>query len=171
MSTFLSDEQVVKYQPMVRAAVNKLLLNRRWLHLSVDKEDLYQIGWITLIECLRYFDASRGVMFETYANVAIRRAINRELLKLSKRNMPNLNGVDVAAMQPTETQEQLMTQLIEAVEGSGEFSKRDKTIFWMRLDNLTFAEIGNHVGITSQRACQLYNDLVVRLKRIISNER
>ncbi len=170
MSITLSDEQIIQYQPMVKAAVNKLLLRRRWSHLSIDREDLYQIGWIALIECLKYFDASYGVTFATYANVAIRRVINRELLQLSKKNMPNLNGVDVAEAQPTETQEKLMTQLIEAVEGSGEFTKREKTIFWMRLDNQPFAKIGNHIGITGQRAGQLYNDLVVRLKRIIPNE-
>ena len=49
------------------------------LPASVELDDLVQVGLIGLIEASRQFDASQGVLFETFASQRVRGAMLDEL--------------------------------------------------------------------------------------------
>jgi RNA polymerase sigma-B factor len=58
----LATELLLHFEPMVRTATGKLSRNHRNLY-----DDLFQIGQITLLRCLRTYDDSFGAPFEGYA--------------------------------------------------------------------------------------------------------
>jgi len=58
----IATELLLHFEPMVRMAADKISRN----HLSLH-DDLFQIGQITLLRCLRTYDESYGAPFEGYA--------------------------------------------------------------------------------------------------------
>lgn len=60
-----------------------LLMSR--LPASVELDDLVQVGLIGLIEASRQFDASQGVLFETFASQRVRGAMLDELRRPVRR--------------------------------------------------------------------------------------
>lgn len=74
----LRDKLMVKYLGLVHYVVNKLF---KTMPLSVDREDLVNIGVIGLSEALERYDPYFGIKFETYAIPRIRGAIIDELRK------------------------------------------------------------------------------------------
>lgn len=164
MMTFRSKpEQVKKYNQMVRAVVNSLLLNRR-LSVTIDRDDLYQIGWVALIQCIPHFDDSRGVKFETYASRVIVNAVNTEILKHSKKKLSHLT-VDIVGDYPVDETpiNELMVQLIDLVKGK--LDRCQKEVFWKRvLDDKTFEEIGVEIGRSRETARKIYNESLDKIK-------
>ena len=77
-SASLRDRLLVKYLGLVHYVVNKLF---KTMPLSVDREDLVNIGVIGLSEALDRYDPFFGIKFETYAIPRIRGAIIDELRK------------------------------------------------------------------------------------------
>jgi len=57
----VTDEQILKYQPLVKNIAYKFLNSGELL------EDLEQIGYIGLINAINLFNHDRGIKFETYA--------------------------------------------------------------------------------------------------------
>lgn len=74
----LRDRLMVKYLGLVHYVVNKLF---KTMPLSVDREDLVNIGVIGLSEAMDRYDPYFGIKFETYAIPRIRGAIIDELRK------------------------------------------------------------------------------------------
>ncbi len=74
----LRDKLMVKYLGLVHYVVNKLF---KTMPMSVDREDLVNIGVIGLSEALDRYDPYFGIKFETYAIPRIRGAIIDELRK------------------------------------------------------------------------------------------
>jgi RNA polymerase sporulation-specific sigma factor len=63
------EEMVAKYSKLVRVCARPYFL------VGGDGEDLIQEGMLGLLSAIRSFDPARGVKFETYAGVCVRRRI------------------------------------------------------------------------------------------------
>jgi len=77
----LSTEQanlVKKHMSMVKRLAYYMLAH---LPRTVQLDDLIQAGMLGLLEAARHFDPTRGVQFETYANIRIRGSILDEVRK------------------------------------------------------------------------------------------
>jgi RNA polymerase sigma factor for flagellar operon FliA len=70
---------VVDYLPLVRHVVGRIASG---LPAHVDKDELFQVGSIGLVNASRSYDSSRGVAFKTYAYALIRGAVLDELRRL-----------------------------------------------------------------------------------------
>ena len=71
------DKLIMKYGPLVKNIVGRMSIK---LPIdAADREDLYNVGIIGLMEALEKYDQNRNVQFETYARFRIRGAILDEL--------------------------------------------------------------------------------------------
>jgi len=137
MITNLSKE-ITDYESTVKAVVNRLLLSRRISHYSVEREDLYQIGWMAIMNCAKTFDENRGVKFETYATKAIINAVNKELKRFADRKAYTTT-LDSAVEEKSIVADEIMRKLIAAVENNTQFSGLERKVFWLKfIDNLCF---------------------------------
>jgi RNA polymerase sigma factor for flagellar operon FliA len=74
------EEQIVEqYLPLVRTVVGRLAMT---LPAHAATEDLYSAGLVGLLNAVRRFNPTTGVLFETYARVRIRGAVFDELRRL-----------------------------------------------------------------------------------------
>jgi RNA polymerase sigma-B factor len=58
----ITDDQIIKYQPLVKNIANK------FINSGEPMEDLEQLGYIGLINALNLYNRQRNVKFETYAS-------------------------------------------------------------------------------------------------------
>lgn len=90
------DQLIFEYLPYVKRIVNRIAIH---LPPTVDKEDLYQVGVIGLIQAVDRYDPSRDNKFTTYASFRIRGAVLSELRSrdfLSRQNRRKIRGLDKA---------------------------------------------------------------------------
>jgi RNA polymerase sigma factor (sigma-70 family) len=162
------EDLLLQYESTVRAVVNRLLLNRHLVNLPIDREDLYQVAWMALIQCYPHFDKSRGVKFETYASTVIVNAVNREIKKYSLRRMSNII-IDIEdENQDMETQLEFMSELISIVESGKVLDRTEREIFWHRfIDEKTFSEIGTLFDVSRETARKVYNKSLEKLKKAV----
>ena len=161
---------VEKHIAMVKAVVNRLLLSRRLFYLSTEREDLYQIGWMSLNNCIKTFDENRGIKFDTYATTAIRNAVNNELHKLSKRRMYSI-AVEPSVNEASIVKDREIREVIDTVEHSKHFSPKERTVFWLRfIDEQRFFDIGKRIGVSRETARRIYNKSLSKLKELMTNE-
>lgn len=165
----LSEVEVARYQSTVKAVVNRLLLSRRIRHLPVDRDDLYQVGWVAVMNCLKTFDDSRKVKFETYATRAIKNAVNNELRRLSLIRIER-GDVDVPGLFEPDHYEYYMNQIVDLIE-SDKFTSRERKIFWMKfLDELSFDHIGQEIGLSREMVRRIYRASFTKVKELVVDE-
>jgi RNA polymerase sigma factor for flagellar operon FliA len=70
---------IEKYLPLVSSAVARLAMT---LPDHVDRDDLYGVGLVGLLQALRNFDPTCGASFETYARLRVRGAMLDELRRM-----------------------------------------------------------------------------------------
>jgi RNA polymerase sigma factor for flagellar operon FliA len=70
---------IEKYLPLVSSAVARLAMT---LPDHVDRDDLYSVGLVGLLQALRNFDPTCGASFETYARLRVRGAMLDELRRM-----------------------------------------------------------------------------------------
>ncbi len=75
----VESEIVERYLPLVKTVVGRLAMT---LPAHAATEDLYSAGLVGLLNAVRRFNPSTGVLFETYARVRIRGAVFDELRRL-----------------------------------------------------------------------------------------
>ena len=61
LSEKITDDQIIKYQPLVKSIAYK------FINSGEPLEDLEQLGYIGLINALNLYNQNKGVKFETYA--------------------------------------------------------------------------------------------------------
>ena len=84
------EKEIVKYLPLVKKVANRIEVKS----YDYDKDDLYNIGVIGLMDAIKKFDRKKQVPFESYAYIRIRGAIIDEVRKtsrVSRSRMTNLN--------------------------------------------------------------------------------
>lgn len=85
------ESDVVKYLPLVRKVVNRIDIKSH----EYEKDDLFNIGVIGLMDALKRFDSTKKASFETYASIRIRGAVIDEVRKtsrISRHKMSQLNA-------------------------------------------------------------------------------
>ncbi|HBT18583.1 MAG TPA: FliA/WhiG family RNA polymerase sigma factor [Clostridiaceae bacterium] len=83
-------DQIMRYLPLVKRIAGRMDAGDG----DFDKDDLFSIGVIGLIDALKKFDASKGVPFEAYATVRIKGSIIDEMRKsgrVSRDRIAKLN--------------------------------------------------------------------------------
>ena len=75
----VESEIVERYLPLVKTVVGRLAMT---LPAHAATEDLYSAGLVGLLNAVRRFNPSTGVLFETYARLRIRGAVFDELRRL-----------------------------------------------------------------------------------------
>lgn len=84
------EKEIIKYLPLVEKIVNRIDVKRS----EYDRDDLYNIGVIGLMDALEKFDKSKKVPFEGYAYIRIKGSIIDEIRKtapVSRTRMGKLN--------------------------------------------------------------------------------
>lgn len=85
------EQEIVKYLPFVKRVANKIDIKSA----EYDKDDLFNIGVIGLMDALKKFDPSKKVSFESYAYMRIRGEIIDEVRRnspMSRSRMTNLDN-------------------------------------------------------------------------------
>jgi RNA polymerase sigma factor for flagellar operon FliA len=77
--THIENALVEKYLPLVAAVMGRLAMT---LPDHVDRDDLYSVGLIGLLQAMRHYDPTCGTSFETYARVRVRGAMLDELRRM-----------------------------------------------------------------------------------------
>src|SRR5271168_338220 len=75
----VENELVIKYLPLVSAAVARLAMT---LPDYVDRDDLNSVGMMGLLQALRNFNPECGNSFESYARMRVRGAMLDELRRM-----------------------------------------------------------------------------------------
>ena len=162
--------EVDRHYVIVKKVVNKLLLSRRISQYPIERDDLYQIGWIAVMNCAKTFDENRGVKFETYATRAIINAVNKELKRLSDRRAYTIT-IDKAAVEIPVVADTIMRKLIDTVETSGVFDRVERKVFWLKFtDDLCFTEIGKQVGVSRETVRKMYRKSIAKVKELMTDE-
>lgn len=84
------EKEIIKYLPLVEKVVNGLSIKRS----DYDRDDLYNIGVIGLMDALEKFDKTKKVPFEGYAYIRIKGTIIDEVRKtapVSRTRLGQLN--------------------------------------------------------------------------------
>ena len=166
----LSNKEVIKYEPMIRAVVNRLLLTRRLSDVQMERDDLYQIAWLVLLRCLKTFDENRGVKFDTYFGRSVHRAINREFEHLYNTQMEHMADEDWLEIEDKKA-EDMIAQIVKLVEENDRFTQDEKTVFWAHfLYGDSFDAAGARINRCGRTANRLYKNIIVKLQELMTHE-
>ena len=166
------DALILHYSPLVKYVAGRVAVG---LPQNVEQADLVSYGIFGLIDAIEKFDLDRGYKFETYAIARIKGAILDELLSGSEGGEGQSTLVDTIAdgsddpVEAFEVQE-IKQILAEAVEGMPERERLVLTLYYY--EGLTLAEIGQVLGVTESRVCQIHTKAVIQLRsRLAASER
>ena len=84
------EQEIVKHLPFVRRVVNRIDIKST----EYDKDDLFNIGVIGLMDALKKYDASKKVTFESYAYIRVKGAIIDEVRKTSRMSRTRMSHLD-----------------------------------------------------------------------------
>ena len=131
------DRLIIHYSPLVKYVASRVATG---LPSSVEQADLVSYGMFGLIDALAKFDPARGIKFETYAISRIRGAIIDELR--------SLDWVPRSVRLKAREVERAYSDL----EARNKRAPSD-------------AEIGEVLGVTESRICQIHAKAVGQLRR------
>ncbi|MBI1945889.1 MAG: sigma-70 family RNA polymerase sigma factor [Deltaproteobacteria bacterium] len=175
---------VMQYLPLVERVAKRVA---RRLPRSVALDDLVGAGSLGLIDAVKRFDPARAPSFSAYAELRIRGAIldhlraldwlprsmrasvkrgesDAAVLSIDDRRGPGCDGF--AANQPSAStvleQREQRDRLSAAIAALPERTRRVLGLYYV--DELTLKEVGQVLGVTESRACQLHGEAVLRLR-------
>jgi RNA polymerase sigma factor for flagellar operon FliA len=178
---------VLKNMPLVSQIANRM---KATLPMHISRDELKSHGYVGLCEAARRFHPSRGASFETYARTRIRGSIIDGLraadhiprsARAAAKNagleheLPELMSIDDTGVNEEMPFRDILrdTRLDAAARvGFRELpgickilSDREYTIVDMKYrGGHTFATIGEVLGVSESRVCQLHRDLIARLR-------
>lgn len=181
---------VTQYLPLVERVARRMA---RRLPCNIALDDLVGAGSLGLIDAVRRFDPARATSFTAYAELRIRGAILDHLRALDwlprgvrasvKRGESDSAVVSVddaaglgfdgfAASQPSPRSlveyRQRRASLAAAIASLPERARRVLGLYYV--NDLTLREIGEVLGVTESRVCQLHAEAVVHLKQTLRHE-
>ena len=129
----------------------------------LDKAQLIERGYMSLIYCVDGFDPWRGYRFSTYACNGITRSFfNRD--QITRIMVPIDDVGDIGYKVPDENYE-LWLERLEIALQSDSLSSREKKVLRCRFrDKLTLKETGNIWGLTKERIRQIQIGAIAKLK-------
>lgn len=182
---------LLEYGKLVKYLVGKYQLPMRSL-APADVDDLHATGVVVLFQSWLCYDPDRGMKFASWAALNIRRAFTA---MLREAFVGNSKGTTPDAMRPT-----LLSceePVYAAISGGGEvvgdmleappdrvlsdnerwlyehvhmLPPREQHVLLLSMQEMTFEAIGEHMGITRQRADQMYRKALARLRWIAWDE-
>lgn len=84
------EEEIVKYLPFVKRVVSRIEIRST----DYDRDDLFNIGVIGLMDALKKYDVSKNANFESYAYIRIRGAVIDEIRKTSRVSRTRMEALD-----------------------------------------------------------------------------
>lgn len=84
------EEEIVKYLPFVKRVVSRIDVRST----DYDRDDLFNIGVIGLMDALKKYDVSKNANFESYAYIRIRGAVIDEIRKTSRVSRTRMESLD-----------------------------------------------------------------------------
>ncbi|MBT3200604.1 MAG: sigma-70 family RNA polymerase sigma factor [Phycisphaerales bacterium] len=193
-STKRSEEMVKWYQRVrqTRATIvdaNMALvmaMARRTRIPHVDFPELVSEGNMALLRAIEKFDASRGFKFSTYACRAILKGYNRMATKTGRYNQrfptefdPDLERSDYDVMKHEMKQNDAIEELREVLSSNkANLTDVEKTVVVQRfaLDpkgpdkKKTLKEVGQQVGLTTERVRQIQKKALEKLRLTLNEE-
>lgn len=156
---------ILDYLPYVKRVVNRIVVH---LPSGVEREDLYNVGVIGLIQAIDRFDPSRDNKFTTYAVFRIRGAVLSELRsrdflsRLSRRKTREMERVCVKL-------EQRLGRPAEAAELAAEMDiTLDELHRTKQLSSISFISFEELEGSTSMDKKKLFNGFLREDEDVLS---
>ncbi|MDR3309865.1 MAG: sigma-70 family RNA polymerase sigma factor [Oscillospiraceae bacterium] len=168
----LSEEEIaLRYAKLVRRCARPFFLQ------GGDGEDLIQEGMLGLLSAIRGFDPARGVPFEAFAELCVRRRIISAVKKGSLGSLPGTLPLEAGETRFAADTERVSDpeELVLARERAREMksrieadlSKFEREVARLYLDGLTYDEIGHAVG----RNAKSIDNAVQRIRRKLAHLR
>lgn len=172
--------QVTEYLMLAKETKDVLVASNMRLAIKVANrfsrashviDDLVSIGCETLMRACETYDCSRPFSFYTYAMRALFSNYSRFMKERNSRAMAHLHDVtfqDPVDQRSDPHQEHAHNQLLAEAIGDmfTQISERERLALGMRaLDEATFLEIGNKLGISKQGAQGVVNRALSALRR------
>lgn len=151
------EQKIVEYLPYVKRIVNRIAIH---LPPSVDREDLYNVGVIGLIQAIDRYDPSRDNKFTTYAAFRIRGAVLSELRSrdfLSRSNRRKTRELEKAYLKL----EHLLDSEVQDTEVAAEMKIDLDELYKIKqlssISFISFEELGYSIGHDKEK---MINSLV-----------
>ncbi len=147
---------------------------RRARALGLTREDLHQEAVVGLLRASHGFNPSLGTQFSSFACIAVRHHLQNVL---TARRFRMLRGLPVSPQGTVFDSEDGHTQSPDAAamlsEGKERVTRllrllqaRERAIFQMYFwRDMSFAQIGEHVGLSGERVRQIFDRAMGRLRR------
>ena len=193
------DRLIVHYSPLVKYVAGRVSVG---LPGTIEQSDLVSYGIFGLLDAIDKFDPGRQVKFETYAITRIKGAIIDELRSSDwvprsvRAKARSVEGAYVrleAELLRTPTDAEVAAELgmtegdlhevfnqisfigLVPLDGvlSGGTGEREKIVLTLYYyEGLTLAEIGDVLGVTESRVCQIHTKAVLQMRsRMLALER
>jgi len=152
---------------------------RRARAVGLTRDDLHQEAVVGLLRASRGFNPTIGTQFSSFACIAIRHHLQNVL---TARRFRVLRGLPVNAQGTVFDSEDCRAEPPETLaifaEGKERVSRllrllqaRERAIFQMYFWNdMSFAQIGEHVGLSGERVRQIFDRALGRLRRAVQAE-
>lgn len=136
---------------------------------NIDKAQLRERGYASLIYCADGFDPWRGYRFSTYACNSITRSFfNRS--QILRSYIPIEDTEDIAH-ESIDKEQELRIERMNILLQSDCLDSREKKVLKQRFDNhLTLKEVGKIWGFTKERARQIQITALAKLKEDLSKD-
>lgn len=151
------EQKIVGHLPYVKRIVNRIAIH---LPPSVDREDLYNVGVIGLIQAIDRYDPSRDNKFTTYAAFRIRGAVLSELRSrdfLSRSNRRKTRELEKAYLKL----EHLLDSEVQDTEVAAEMKIDLDELYKIKqlssISFISFEELGYSIGHDKEK---MINSLV-----------
>jgi RNA polymerase sigma factor (sigma-70 family) len=150
-----------RYYPYVQKVARHLA---RRLPAPIPLEDVVSAGMVGLMESVDRYDPSRAPSFDRYAAFRIKGAILDELEAADRRARCPQQQAPPACPFATPTPEKLLL-VKEAV---AHLSPTQQRVVRLRyFQDLNIEEIGQQLGVSEARACQIHRDAMEQLRALI----
>ena len=163
-----TEQFVIEYTPLVKRIAYHMMAR---LPASVQVDDLIQAGMIGLLDAITRYEGSYGRQFESYAAQRIRGSILDEL-----RDADWLSRGLRKKMRQIEAAVNLLEQRNGCVPSEQELAaidhlpEREKQVMGMHYEQeMNLREIGEVLGVSESRVCQLHTQAIARLRSKLRN--
>lgn len=153
-------------QPLVFNCVKRHL--ERGIN-GIDKVQLIERGYASLINAVDGFDPWMGFRFSTYACNSITRGFLSKIPP--SRSFVLIDDIDDIGSEHKDEQKDLYLERLKVILNSDNLDTREKEVLKYRFyAKLTLKEVGNMWGFTKERARQIQNKALAKLKESLQKD-